>query len=292
MSNPNSSPQQLDLEAWVDLVAADPVRRRQREVIHILLHAIARTPALRDALYLKGGTLMSAAYRSMRQTGDVDFTATVLPEPFSSTIRETLDTAMAGAAADLAYVDLVMKVQKVEPVPKGIFQNAEGPGLKMTIGLAVRGTAGEKWVDRGNASEVVGIDISFKEPVINVQVLGVDDIEGTVLAYSVEDLIAEKLRALAQQEKRNRTRRQDVFDIAWLIEHVPLEAAALSRILDALRQKAEARGVPVNQATFDDPELRRRAEAEWGTMKLELGELPDFGPTFEMVRTFYRDLPW
>ncbi len=43
---------------------------------------------------------------------------------------------------------------------------------------------------------------------------------------------------------------------------------------------------------MDDPEVRRRAEADWKTLALELGDLPPFGERFEMMRRLYLSLPW
>jgi len=139
MLNQNSSPSVLDLDSWVDSSKSDPVRYRQRQVTHILLHAVAMTPVLRDNLCLKGGTLMSAAYHSIRVTGDVDFSAVAAPEPFTEELRATLDKALTAAAADLAYLDLKMRVQRFTRRPReGNFKTANGPALEMSIGIAAR----------------------------------------------------------------------------------------------------------------------------------------------------------
>ena len=198
MSNPLTSPIAIDLDTWVDEAKPDPSRYRQRQVSRILLHAIARTPALRDVLYLKGGTLMSAVHKSIRQTGDIDFTADADPQAFTAALREVLDRALIGAAADLGYVDLVTRVQTITRQPRE-FATAEAPALQMSIGIARRGTNEEARLRDGQATSVLRVDISFKEPVFNIAVLGVDTSEQTILAYSDEEVIAEKLRALVQQ---------------------------------------------------------------------------------------------
>lgn len=136
------------------------------------------------------------------------------------------------------------------------------------------------------------MDISFKEPVINVQVLGVGDGAESIFAYSTEELIAEKLRALVQQKLRNRRRRQDIYDIDWLIQNVPLDDAAKARILSAFQEKAEARETPVSMDSLDDPEIKERASADWNTLALELGDLPDFNELYDRVRAFFKSLPW
>lgn len=234
---------------------------------------------------------MSAVYGSIRQTGDVDFSASVSPEPFASGFREQLDVAMAAAAIDLGYLDLRMRVQKFVRQPR-IFEQALAPALQMTIGIAERNANARERLEQGMAVETLGVDISFKEPVINVQVVEFGSPSVSVFAYSTEELIAEKLRALVQQKSRNRTRRQDVYDICWLIEHVPLGIDAHTRILAAFQEKSDARDLDVTADALDDPEIRERAAADWDTMALEIGKLPRFDDQYERVRLFYRALPW
>jgi predicted nucleotidyltransferase component of viral defense system len=291
MSNPLPSPIAVDLDTWVDEAKPDPSRYRQRQVSRILLHAIARTPALRDVLYLKGGTLMSAVHKSIRQTGDIDFTADADPQAFTAALREVLDRALIGAAADLGYVDLVTRVQTITRQPRE-FATAEAPALQMSIGIARRGTNEEVRLREGQAPSVPRVDISFKEPVFNIAVLGVDTSEQTILAYSDEEVIAEKLRALVQQVSRNRNRRQDIYDIAWLISRRAFDDAARQRILDAFLGKSDARAVNPTVDALDDPEVRRRAGAEWDSMALEIGTVPDFGVMYDQVNAFYRSLSW
>jgi predicted nucleotidyltransferase component of viral defense system len=293
MSNQNSSPQVLNLDRWVEAAQADPVQHRQRQVTHILLHAVAMTPVLRDNLCLKGGTLMSAAYGSVRMTGDVDFSAHAAPEPFTGELRDTLNKALAAAAADLGYVDLKMSVQSFQKQPRqNHFETATGPALQLAIGLATRGTNAESRLDRGQASEVLRVDISFKEPIINVQVLGLNGDEKSIFAYSTEEMIAEKLRALVQQKIRNRRRRQDIYDIDWLIQNVALDEDAKARILSAFIEKADARDTPVSRESLDDNEIRERASAEWESLGLEIEHLPEFDELYERVNAFFKSLPW
>jgi predicted nucleotidyltransferase component of viral defense system len=292
MSIPLSSPPAVDLDAWVDEARPDPSRYRQRQVSRILLHAVARTPVLRDALYLKGGTLMSAVHSSARQTGDIDFTAVADDHvAFTEALRGVLDRALVGAAADLGYLDIMTRVQKLTRQPLQ-FETATAPALQMTIGTARRGGNEEARLRAGQAPTILRVDISFKEPVFNIEVLGVDTPDQTILVYSDEEVIAEKLRALIQQPLRNRNRRQDTYDIAWLIGRRGFDADARQRILTAFLGKADARAVQPTADALDDPEVRRRAGAEWSTMELEIGTVPDFTATYDQVVAFYRALPW
>ncbi len=293
MSIPSLSPTHIDLESWVLEVKADPVRHRERQVAHILLFAVGRTPVLRDNLLLKGGTLLSTAYQSARQTGDVDFTAVVPAEPYASQIREILDKALRLALEDLGYNELVLQVQKIKLQPsKEMFATAVAPALKITIGSAKRGTNEEQNLTRGQAAQVLHIDLSFSEPVLNVQALTLNQEGITIKAYGIEDIIAEKLRALIQQPIRKRNRRQDIYDIHWLLETKSIDLKQKESILKGLVAKSGARDIIPSKGSLDNSEVKDRAKQDWQSMVLEVGELPDFELAYNIVRDFYVSLPW
>jgi len=68
----------VDVAAWVDSSGGDPVKRRQRQAVHVLLAAIARLrPSY--ALHLKGGLVPGLVYDSPRMTTDIDLTARFPP---------------------------------------------------------------------------------------------------------------------------------------------------------------------------------------------------------------------
>ena len=137
------------------------------------------------------------------------------------------------------------------------------------------------------------MDISFKEKVVNTAEVTIEEPDVSIQTYSFEEIIAEKLRAILQQVKRNRTRRQDVFDIRWLIDRYKPDADTKALILKTLREKSEIRDIDTAQDSFDNPEVKERSAKEWDTMKLEVGgKLPDFEESFAIVRDFYRSLPW
>jgi predicted nucleotidyltransferase component of viral defense system len=114
----------------------------------------------------------------------------------------------------------------------------------------------------------------------------------TVRAYSLLDLIAEKLRALLQQPKRNRNRRQDIYDIACLLKQFPLDSDERAQLLALLHEKCRARDIEPTREALSHHEVRDRAAKDWNTLGLELEDLPDFDSCFEIVDRFYRSLPW
>ena len=283
---------EINVKAWVERAEADPVAYQQRQTVEITLNAVAMTAPLNATMFLKGGILMGLAYGSPRQTGDIDLTTTLAPEhDVGDRVRGLLDSMFPRAAAALGYADLIVKSHSMKPLPKGIFPNASFPALRLNIASAKRGTRQERALRNGEAPVVIDVDISFNEPMLQIQVL---ELTGghELFAYGLVDLIAEKYRAILQQVPRKRNRRQDVYDLDRLIVRDEIDEKILEQILISMRAKCEHRPVNPTFASLDDPEVRRRAGADWQSMELELGEVPDFEGCFARVSEFYQSLPW
>ena len=209
-------------------------------------------------MFLKGGILMGLAYDSPRQTADIDFTTTLAHVgDAGDMVRMQLDSMFPRAAATLGYADLVVKTHSVKKLPKAI-PNAAFPALKLKIGSARRDTAQERALQTGQASVVIDTDISFNEPVLQTQVLVLTG-GRELLAYSLVDLMAEKYRAILQQVTRKRNRRQDVYDLDWLIVYNEIDEGLQKQILTTLGVKCQERQIEPTRASLDDPEVKRRA---------------------------------
>lgn len=287
----------VDIAAWIDKAKADPAAYVERQATEVFLAALGMTKPYAHEIFLKGGVLMGVVYQSPRQTGDIDFTAISEPDPeIAEQLKIALNAALPRAAAALGYPDLMCAVQSSRYYPsEKMFPKATGPALKLHVGYARRGSPQEKHFESGKATDILEVDISFKEPVHAIQIVELGDAKTTVSAYSLNDLIAEKLRALLQQEKRNRNRRQDIYDIASLLAKFTLDPGEKVELLALLREKCAARpdNCPVPQSdSLDQPEVRDRARKEWDTLAIEIGEVPDFDECFVVVDAFYRSLPW
>jgi len=287
-------PYNVKLSAWVDEAKADAVKHLERQITEILLHAIGITEPLKQALVLKGGVLMSLVHGSYRYTGDVDFTAIVDPDPYADKLKEMLNSALPRAAADLGFTDIICTVQRFDYKPrKEGFTEFTSPALKLNIGYAKKGTRDEERLLEGKSTRILQMDISFKERVLSVSEVNIEDPDVTIQAYSFEEIIAEKLRATLQQVNRGRNRRQDVFDIRWLVERYDPDVDSLTIILKTLIEKSQDRNIVPSLESFENPEVKERSAKEWDTLKLEVGgKLPDFDESFDIVRSFYRSLPW
>ena len=291
MSDPTLK--EVDVAEWVNKAKADTVTYQQRQTVEITLNAIAMIPPLQAQLYLKGGTLMGLAYDSPRHTTDIDLTTTLAAgSDVADRVRSQLDLTFPRVAAALGYADLVVKTHSVTTWPKKNFPaGATWPALTLKIGSAKRGTAQERALQTGQASVVIGADISFNEPLLHIQVLELTGGQ-ELLAYGLVDLMAEKYRAILEQVTRNRYRRQDVYDLDWLIVRNEIDDGVQEQILAALRAKCQEHQIVPTRDSLDNPEIKKRAGAYWQTMEQELEEVPDFEGCFTRVSEFYRNLPW
>ena len=277
------------ISSWVSQ-AQSPDQRELRQGVHTILAAISQDPYLRDAMIMKGGILLAVRYQSVRFTRDIDFSATLsLKELDPITLRKRLDNALRVAVETLDY-DLDCKVQscKVQPANQ---PDASFPSINLTIGHAYKGSPSHKRLLQGNASKVISIDYSLNEIILEVESIKVGICQ-SISAYALPDLVAEKFRSLLQQTKRNRYRRQDVYDLA-LLSDLPINPQVNARILESLRAKSRAREIEPTVDSLADPEVKRRASRDYATLRDEVeGELPNFETAYARVLNFYASLPW
>jgi predicted nucleotidyltransferase component of viral defense system len=283
----------VDLKGWVESAAENTVLYRDRRVTEIVLTAIGLAPTLKDNLVLKGGTLMALAFDSERLTADVDFTSLLGPAGFEEPLIAELNSILPKAAIQLGHIDLVCRVQSVKKMPRPQnFADHDFPALLVRIGSALRGTGEERRLEAGQASRVLDVEISFKDQVYNEQTLQLSKAGVAVRAFSLHEIIAEKIRALLQQPIRNRYRRQDVYDIAYLIDAHPLDETDLKLIHSTLIEKCATRDIYPDINSLEADEVVRRAKSDWETLRLEVPDLAPFKERFALVASAYRAMPW
>lgn len=279
---------------WVDKAKADPETYLERQATEVFLSTIGSIEPYKHQMFLKGGILMAVAYESPRNTGDIDLSTIANPqEGIAEEIKSALDAAFPAMCAELGYPELMCQVQSHKYFPKGEkFPKNEGPAIKMKVGYAKRGSPQEKHYNQKKSPTALEVDISFKEPIGAIQILNFTETDQTVRAYSLLDLMAEKFRALLQQEKRNRHRRQDIYDLNSLCQRFSLDGEERTQLLDILRKKCVARGIDPNQNSLEQPEIIERAKADWHTLEVEVGEIPEFDECFTVSNDLYKSLPW
>ena len=181
-------------------------------LMSMLGHGLA--PSLHANLVLKGGAAMALAFKSIRVTGDVDFTSMVEPAYLAEKLAPELNDLLPKTAITLGYLDLLCQVQSVKKMPRAEnFEDHAFPALRVRIGSAKRGTAEATKLVEGKASRVLDVEISFRDHVYNFQELNLIGAGVAVRAFTIHELVAEKFRALLQQPVRKRNRRQD--EVPW-----------------------------------------------------------------------------
>jgi predicted nucleotidyltransferase component of viral defense system len=264
-----------------------------RQAVHTILVAITKSEALKTNMIMKGGILLALGYESTRYTKDIDFsTAKTLKEFDLEAFIQELKRALVEAVENLDYgLDCRVQSYKQKP-PKS---DATFPTIEISIGYAYKHDRNAHHrLLKNNCSSIVEIDYSLNEPSREIEVFEVD--EGKqIQIYSFTELVAEKFRAILQQVARNRRRRQDVYDLNFLLAHHPQahNAETKKKILDSLVEKSLSRGLTVAKESLSAPEVIKLSKEEYHLLASEIeGPLPNFDRLYSVIRNYYESLPW
>ena len=106
--------------------------------------------------------------------------------------------------------------------------------------------------------------------------------------------MAEKYRSLLQQPIRRRNRRQDIYDLALLLQGTPaLDAEEQVQLLSCLLASARARSIEPKPTSLRDDSVRQMASKEYDLLQSEIdGALQPFEEAYQLVTNFYEGLPW
>jgi predicted nucleotidyltransferase component of viral defense system len=285
---------EYNIEEWVKAGSED--RKHFRQAVHTILFAIAESEYLKPKMIIKGGMLLGIRYNSDRFTEDIDFsTSKKYSEIDNVEFEEELNNAFLEAFDELPY-GIKCLVQSLKVQPKKYIESATFPSLKLKVGYAH--TSNDRNISRLNAkncTNTVKIDYSFNEVTHKIDDLIIDDEEG-ILAYGFEDLFAEKLRSIHQQVVRNRSRRQDIYDLHYLIKNTePPSEEEKMNILRFLFDKSQER-LPdgmLHINSLEDEDIKKCSSEDYHLLAAEIeGELPNFEDAYAVVNDFYKSLPW
>ena len=282
-----------DLEKWISDADVDPQQQLIRRVVRLILNGIAHSTELRELMVIKGGVLLATAYNTGRHTIDVDFSTRQLVKDIDiDALCQKLDQSIE-SSSQMLNESLVCRVQSHKLQPPSL--ESTFPTLRIRIGYAQRGSKAQARLSKGASPHVVIVDLSFNEDPGDPVSLKIDG-HGVLKAYSLESQMAEKFRALIQQQERfrGRVRRQDAFDIFRVLEQ-GFFSSAQSRLalVCAICKSCRSRGIEADVHSLSNPEIRQRAAKEYDQLRFEIdGELPDFDQVFDRVCQFYSELPW
>jgi predicted nucleotidyltransferase component of viral defense system len=282
--------QKFDIRSWVN---QNPDYRPFRQAVHTVLTAIAGTPSLQTTMIMKGGVLLALSYSSPRFTKDIDFSTAIKRSDFDlEDFRRKLKESLIETVESLNY-GLDCRIQSCLLKPP--HEEATMPTIRVSIGYAYKDQRNaHKRLLAGRATTVIGLDYSLNEPVEETDMFELG--EGSIIhTYSLVEMVAEKFRAILQQNLRKRARRQDIYDLNYVLSEHPQrdDPNTKLRILKRLIEKSRIRNLTVDSESMSDNEIRRRTESEYKKLADEIeGDLPPFDNVYAMVEAFYRGLPW
>lgn len=282
--------QNCDLSGWV-AAAPDPKTRELRQAFHTILYAISTSPHLHTQMLIKGGILLVLRYQGSRFTRDIDFSTNQSFAEFDeASFVSEFATSLALAVEALPY-DLDCRIQSTQVDPAR--EDATFKNFRVRVGHAYKRSRKHVHLMRNNCPDFVELDYNFNEVTARTEELKISG-GGTIYAYSFADLIAEKYRAILQQEVRNRYRRQDAYDLYRLLLNYPIRSSDEKRaILTSLLAKAKSRNLSVDRSSISRAEIVSRSSKEYSQLGSEIeGSLPSFDDVFQIVREFYESLPW
>ncbi len=239
------------------------LRFAQREV----LCAIAASDIGRSIVF-KGGNALRIMHGNPRGTLDLDFTAVESVPDQEAWFSDHVGAAVSGVPQVRGIKMRAQSIKRLPPKP-----GAHLPTYSVRIGFCIAGDRGYdlKYVENGrDMNEIVELEISLNDLVCEWASYRIDEAQnGSIATCTIDDILGEKLRSLLQQLIRNRTRPQDVYDIAkqWRDRRDSLN---LGHIREYTLRKCEIRQIEPRRSSFDD-EVRLRAEEGYGHLREHTG---------------------
>lgn len=250
---------------WAEQTGVSLVEARRRFVQFAILSAIAGSRSLQSSLVFKGGNALDFVWQPNRSTLDLDFSidhdhvAFVIEE---DTIERLFSTAIQIISQRFGLQLAVHFVRQEPPGPNRTFATYVvriGHALPDEVKLRIR-------MNQGRPSpNVIDVEISINEPICATSFTQLDELSPSLRVCTLEDIVAEKLRAILQQPIRNRMRRQDLLDIAVIMRLQP--DIDLEKVSDFLTIKCHARNMVPSRSMFHNPEIYRRARVDYDGLR-------------------------
>lgn len=253
------------IESWASANGVSVAEARRRYAQRAILVGLSTQTVLRDALVFKGGNALDFVLQPNRGTVDLDFTIDRLAlRGFKGTdaLSALFTEALVGAARKY---DLALQINSVRQRPPGADKTRYSYDLRVGYALPGEDSLRRRMARGLKSSQVIPIEISSNDVICSYEYARIDEGLPQVKVATIEDIVAEKLRALLQQPIRNRQRRQDVLDIAVLLRlHPEIDRSSVSHFLVL---KCEARDIDPRKSSFHDPEIRSRANVDYDALE-------------------------
>lgn len=279
-----------NLPDWAESNGLTIEEARRRFAQFVVLCGVASVRILRDYLVFKGGNALDFVLQPNRSTTDLDFSLDMDGgEPLGGT-KQLRDALTIGLRQVAPRFGVALAVHSVTQQPPGKDKTFITYRAKIGYALPDQHRLKIRMANNHTSPHVLPIDISINEPIVGSTTFALDDRFELLRISTLEDIVGEKLRSLLQQPIRNRTRKQDLLDIAVVVR--ANEAIDRQWVATALRIKAEARNVPVTRTAFRNPEVIRRAGIGYAALQFTTRTtfIP-FDEALAIVLAFVDDLP-
>ncbi len=252
------------IPAWAAEEQLSVAEARTRFAQYAILCAVAGSRMLAAMLVFKGGNALDFVWQPNRSTRDLDFSvdmATVTARLDAEHWRGLFTPSLAVSSRDLG---LVLQVQSVRQQPPGLEKTFATYEIRVGYALPDEASLLARLRQGQPSTRVIPVEISINEAIGDDEVVDLDTTH-RLRVSTLEDIVAEKLRALLQQRIRGRTRRQDLLDVAVIVRATPsLNRDHVGRFLLA---KAKTRAVQVSRTAFHEPELAIRALQDYDALR-------------------------
>ncbi len=164
----------------------------------------------------KGGNALDFVWQPNRSTRDLDFSIdheSRLATPVAGAIRTLLDR---GAPIANSRLGVKLAVQRIRQSPPGEDKHFITYQVRIAYALPDQAALRQRLELGEIVAQGIDLDISINEPIGAACFIELSP-GSQIRVATVEDIVAEKLRALLQQPIRNRQREQDLLDIAVIL---------------------------------------------------------------------------
>ena len=246
-----------EIATWRKQQETTAEEARRRFVQFVILASISSSSAMNSQVVFKGGNALRFVYENQRSTLDLDFTAHLSFPDDLDQIKTLIDVTLK--QTDQRF-QIKTRCQSIQRKPPG--QQKTRPTYVARICYQLPGDKYYRDFERRPVfHEVVEVEISLNDLVCESRQVKLTKLTGFLSICTLEDILAEKLRALLQQVIRNRSRPQDVYDIASMSEkHASI--LDLKKIGRFFLEKCQARAIMATQRMFDD-KVRSQAEMNY-----------------------------
>ena len=212
-----------------------------------------------------------------RSTLDLDFTA---DGDFPDTAPEILSLLDAVLKRAERQFQIKARCLSVHRNPKNPVRTL--PTYRIHVGYQIAGDKHYQNFEQRTALPIVELEISLNDVLCETFQKQLSPATSPVRVCTLEDILAEKLRALLQQVIRNRSRPQDVYDIASRVRALGREID-FRKVSEFLLKKSEVRGIVPQKCSYDDAVKRHATVNYESELKAQAAEFIPFDEAWSEV---------